>query len=270
MIERLINIDRRIIFMFVAIAVTVPLLARFNLPVRTTGDVENIFNKIDSLPENSHVLIAFDYDPASKEELQPMAEALLHHCYQKNVKVIGMTLIPGGTGLAVSAIENIGKQYHKKKGTDFVFLGYKTGVELVMINMGENIYSAFPEDFQGNPTINLPVLEGIESLKDFDYVFDLASGSSIEAWIAFGKEKYGFDLGAGCTAVIGPDMYPFLQSEQLNGLMSGLKGAAEYETLIKQESSAVAGMSPQSVVHMLVVLFVLFGNTVYFMSKRNR
>ncbi len=264
------NIDRRLIFLFVAMAVTIPLLARFNLPVRATKDVESIYNKIDSLPKDSHILIAFDYDPASKEELQPMAEALLHHCYRNKIKVIGMTLNPGGTGLAVQAIEEIGKEYGRTNGTDFVFLGYKTGVELVMINMGENIFSAFPEDFHGNATIDLPVLDGVGSLEDFDYVVDLASGSSIEAWIAFGKEKYGFDLGAGCTAVIGPDMYPFLQSQQLNGLMSGLKGAAEYETLIKRESSAVAGMSPQSVVHVLVVLFVLFGNTVYFMSKRKR
>ncbi|GJQ58616.1 MAG: hypothetical protein SCALA701_14170 [Candidatus Scalindua sp.] len=270
MIERLINIDRRFIFLLVAMAVTIPLLAKFNLPVRATKDVESIYYKIDSLPKNSHILIAFDYDPASKEELQPMADALLHHCYRKDIKVVGMTLNPGGTGLAVSAIESIGKEYGKTKGTDFVFLGYKTGVELVMINMGENIFSAFPEDFHGNATIDLPVLNGIDSLEDFDYVVDLASGSSIEAWIAFGKEKYGFDLGAGCTAVIGPDMYPFLQSKQLNGLMSGLRGAAEYEILIDRESTAVAGMSPQSVVHVLVVLFVLFGNTMYFMSKRKR
>ncbi len=52
--------------------------------------------------------------------------------------------------------------------------------------------------------------------------------------------------------------------------MSGIKGAAEYETLINRKSSAVAGMSPQSVVHVLVVLFVIFGNTLYFMSRRKK
>ena len=268
--ERLLRIDRRIIFAFVALAVTIPLLIRFDLPVLPTKEVRGIYDKIDSLSEGSHVLIAFDYDPASKEELQPMAVALLHHCFKNNIKVIGMTLNPGGTGLADSAITEVGKEYGREYKEDYVFLGYKTGVELVMINMGENIYSAFPKDFSGNATIDLPVLKGVQSLQDFDFVVDLASGSSIEAWIAFGKEKYNFDLGAGCTAVIGPDMYPFLQSKQIDGLMSGLKGAAEYETLINRKSSAVAGMSPQSVVHVLVVLFVIFGNTLYFMSRRKK
>ncbi len=268
--ERLLSIDRRYIFVFVALAVTIPLIIKFDLPVPVTKEVKGIYNKIDSLPEGAHVLIAFDFDPASKEELLPMALALLHHCFRKNVKVVGMTLNPGGTGLANSAITDTAKQYEKIQGEDYVFLGYKTGVELVMINMGENIYSAFPKDFHGNATVDLPALKGVQSLTDFDYVIDLASGSSIEAWIAFGKEKYDFDLGAGCTAVIGPDMYPFLQAKQINGLMSGLKGAAEYEILIKRKSTAVAGMSPQSVVHVIVVLFVIFGNFLYFMSGRKR
>ncbi len=268
--ERLLRIDRRIIFAFVAVAVTIPLLIRFDLPVIPTKEVKGIYDKIESLSEGSHVLIAFDYDPASKEELQPMAVALLHHCFKNNIKVIGMTLNPGGTGLADSAITEVGKEYGREYKEDYVFLGYKTGVELVMINMGENIYSAFPKDFSGNATADLPVLKGVQSLQDFDFVVDLASGSSIEAWIAFGKEKYNFDLGAGCTAVIGPDMYPFLQSKQIDGLMSGLKGAAEYEILINRKSTAVAGMSPQSVVHVLVVLFVIFGNTLYFMSRRKK
>ncbi len=268
--DRLLGIDRRIIFIFVAAAITIPLIIRFELPVPATKDVKGIYDKINSLPDDSHILISFDYDPASKEELQPMAIALLHHCFRKNVKVIGMTLNPGGSGLADKAITEAGEEYNKKYKEDYVFLGYKTGVELVMINMGENIYSAFPNDFNGNPTADLPVLKGVQSLHDFDYVIDLASGSSIEAWIAFAKEKYKFDLGAGCTAVISPDMYPFLQSDQLNGLMSGLKGAAEYETLINRKSSAVAGMSPQSAVHVLVVLFILFGNTLYFLSGRKK
>ncbi len=164
--ERLLRVDRRILFVFVAVAVTIPLLIRFDLPVIATKEVKGIYNKIESLPEGSHVLIAFDYDPASKEELQPMAIALLHHCFKNNIKVIGMTLNPGGTGLANSAITEVGNEYGRKYKEDYVFLGYKTGVELVMINMGENIYSAFPKDFSGNATADLPVLKGVQSLQD--------------------------------------------------------------------------------------------------------
>ncbi len=136
----------------------------------------------------------------------------------------------------------------------------------MIINMGEDIHTAFLKDFYGNDTTNIPELQGIERFRDIDYLVDLAAGVTIETWIAFGKEKYQFEMGAGCTAVIGPEMYPFLDSRQINGLMAGLKGAAEYEALVGRRAQAYEGMRPQSVTHCLVILFVLFGNVVFFIS----
>ncbi len=47
--ERLLKIDRRIIFVFVAAAVTIPLLIKFDLPVIATKEVRGIYKKIDSI-----------------------------------------------------------------------------------------------------------------------------------------------------------------------------------------------------------------------------
>jgi hypothetical protein len=268
--EKLLKIDRRILFVLVALAVTIPLLFRFKMPVPPTRHVISMYNKIDSLSKDSHVLISFDYDPSSKEELQPMARAVLHHCFKKDIKVIGMTLYPAGTGLAEKAIREIGNEYEKKSGRDYVFLGFKAGSSLVILNMGEDIYTAFQKDFYGKKTVGMQALKGVSSLRDIDYAVNLTAGGIYEAWIVYGREKYNFDLGVGCTAVMGPEMYPFIQSKQLNGFMGGLKGAAEYETLIDHKDRAAAGMAPQSVVHVLVVCFILFGNFIYFASGRKK
>ncbi len=266
--ERLLNIDRRILFLLVFIAVVVSLLLKFELPIVATMPVKHIYNKIDTLDENSHLLLALDYDPSSKEELHPMAIALLHHCFSRNIKVLGLTLWPGGAGLAENAFVTTAKDYGKVSGKDYVYFGYKPGQASLIINMGENIYSAFPKDYYGNKTEGLPALKGVKSLKEIDYVIDLAAGQTIETWIAYGKEKYKFDMAAGCTAVIGPDLYPFLQSGQLNGLMGGLKGAAEYESLINKPANATRGMRPQSVAHALVIVFVIIGNVLYFANRK--
>ncbi|MGQ3685600.1 MAG: hypothetical protein ACUBOA_11445 [Candidatus Loosdrechtia sp.] len=268
--ERYLRIDRRIIFAVIAVAVIVSLLLRFELPVPESKSVRGVYDKIESLPAGSHVMMAFNYDPSSKEELQPMAVAFLHHCFSRDLKVIAMTLYPGAPGLIEQALNTVASQYQKKHGEDYVFLGYKPGGASLIINMGENLYSAFPKDFYGNDTMTLPALRGVDSLRKIDYLFDLAAGTTIETWIVFGKEKYKFELGAGCTAVMGPDMYPFLQSKQLSGLLSGLKGAAEYETLVNKKASAVNGMRSQSVVHALIILFVICGNILYFVSRRTK
>lgn len=268
--KHLLELDRRIIFLFVFAAVVVSLLLKFDLPIPASDQVTDIYNTIDSFDENNHVLIALDFDPSAKEELYPMAVALLHHCFSKNIKVLGLTLWPSGAGLAEEAFVSTAKEYNLESGKDYVYLGYKPGQASLIINMGENLYSAFPKDYYGNETKNMAALKNINSLKDIDYVIDLAAGSTIETWIAYGKEKYKFEMAAGCTAVIGPDLYPFLQSGQLNGLMGGLKGAAEYETLVNKKAMAVRGMSPQSVVHALVIVFVFIGNALYFKYGRDK
>ncbi len=268
-IEKYLRIDRRIIFAIITVAVIASLIVKFELPIPASEPVQGIYEKIDTLPQGSHVMISFDYDPSSKEELQPMAIAFLHHCFSKDLKVIGMTHYTGAPGLADQAMSSVAKLYQKKNGEDYVFLGYKPGGASLIINMGENLHSAFPKDFYGKDTTTLPALQGVDSLRQINYLFDLAAGTMIETWLVYGKEKYKFEMGAGCTAVMGPDMYPFLQSKQLNGLLGGLKGAAEYEALVNKKANAVSGMRPQSVVHVIIIIFVIFGNVVFFISKRS-
>ena len=268
-VEKYLRIDRRIIFAVITVAVIASLIVKFELPIPASEPVQGIYEKIDSLPQGSRVMISFDYDPSSKEELQPMAIAFLHHCFSKDLKVIGMTHYTGAPGLADLAMNSVARQYQKTYGEDYVFLGYKPGGASLIINMGENLYTAFPKDFYGKDTATLPALQGVDSLRQINYLFDLAAGTMIETWLVYGKEKYKFEMGAGCTAVMGPDMYPFLQSKQLNGLLGGLKGAAEYEALVNKKANAVSGMRPQSVVHVIIIIFVIFGNVVFFISKRS-
>ena len=79
--------------------------------------------------------------------------------------------------------------------------------------------------------------------------------------------QFGLKVGAACTAVSAPEMYSFLDSGQLLGLMGGLKGAAEYEQLLGINGDARKGMDAQSVVHMVIVLFILLSNGIYFYDE---
>jgi hypothetical protein len=137
------------------------------------------------------------------------------------------------------------------------------------MNMGQEVHSAFPNDAWGTATSALPLMQRVHTFSDVDLVFDLAAGDSIEFWwIPYGQEKYRFPFAGGCTAVMAPDLFPFLQSGQLRGLLGGLAGAAEYEGLIGHPGSATTGMRAQSVTHLIIVAFILIGNAAYFASRR--
>ncbi|MDI6733497.1 MAG: hypothetical protein QME51_05700 [Planctomycetota bacterium] len=268
MIELLLNIDRRIIFALVFLAVIIPLWVKIDLPFKPTATVLGVYDRIESLPENSVVLLSSDYDPQSRAELFPMHLAVLRHCFRKNLKVISMTHWIYGVGIAEEALKVASNEYNKKNGEDYVFLGWKPGFAILIIGMGQDLYDAFPTDHYGKNTREIPMLKNVSSLRDINYLVDLAAGNTIEPWIAYGRDIYGFEMGAGCTAIIAPDMYPFLQTKQITGLLGGMKGAADYEILLKQGTLAQEAMRPLTAVHILIVVLVLLCNILYFITRK--
>ncbi|MBN1593110.1 MAG: hypothetical protein JW941_07695, partial [Candidatus Coatesbacteria bacterium] len=55
---------------------------------------------------------------------------------------------------------------------------------------------------------------------------------------------------------------------QLQGMLGGLSGAAEYEDLINRPAAAKSGMDAQSIVHILMILLIILGNIAYFGTRR--
>src|SRR5712692_8120080 len=251
----MIGIDRRIIFLLIAAAVLLPLLRPFGLPIKVSPEVEAVYDYIEALPERSVFLLSFDFDPSSKPELEPQAVALLRHAFRKNLRVIGMTHWLTGTGLADDVFSRVAAEMGKERGRDYVFLGWSPGAGALVIAMGQDLYKAFPSDYQKTPTQGMAVLEGVRNLRDVNYMVSLAAGSS------------GIEMAGGSTGVIAPGLYPFLRSGQINGLIGGLQGAAEYETLIKQKGTAMAGMDAQSATHFVIITLVLLCNAFYFVLR---
>ena len=269
--ERMLKIDRRIIFVVIGLCTLLPLLNPVGLPIKISPEVRNVYDYIESLPERSVFLLSIDFDPASKPELHPQAIALLRHAFRKNLRVVAMTLWVSGTGMADQLLKQVSSEMGREGGRDYVFLGWSPGGSAVIINMGQDLYTAFPSDYEGKPTRGIPVLEGVHSLKDVTYAISLGAGNpGVEAWYVYGKDKYKFELGGGCTGVIAPGLYPLLRSGQINGLIGGLRGAAEYESLIGQKGRAVAGMDAQSATHLAIIVLVVMCNLFYFSLRQQK
>lgn len=269
--ERLLKIDRRVIFLLIAVCTLGPLLKPVGLAIKVSPEVHGVYDYIESLPEGSVFLLSLDFDPASKPELYPQAVALLRHAFKRNLRVVGMTLWVTGTGMAEEVIARTAREMGKVNGQDYVFLGWSPGVGSLIITMGQDLYKAFPSDYYNKPTRDLTVLKGVATLRDVSYVVSLAAGTAgIETWYVFGKDKYKFELGGGCTGVIAPGLYPLLRSGQINGLIGGLRGAAEYEVLIGEKGRAVAGMDAQSATHFAIIALVLMCNVLHLAIRRKQ
>ena len=260
--------DRRIIFILVALAVIIPMLFPVNLPVLVSEPTQKLYDYIDGLPAESTIILAFDYGPSSLAELSPMAKSLLRQCFDKDVRVIAITLIPDGTTLASTLIQEIAEEKGAVDGEDYVFLGFRPGATQVILGMGSSIASVFESDYNGKATTEIPMMKNITNYNQIDLLIDLASSSTTESWIIYANVQYNLQVAAGVTGVIISQMYPYLQTGQLVGLISGILGAAEYEKLIDAPGKGLLWINIESFVHLLIVILVVIGNIIFFQQRQ--
>ena len=267
MLEKLTNIDRRIVFILVALAVIVPTLIPVSMPISVSEPTQQLYDYIEALPADGTLMLAFDYGPSSLAELNPMARAILKQCFAKDVKVIALTLYAVGTTMGSTLIQEVVAETGAVDGEDYVFLGYRPGIDLVILGMGKEIASVFDTDYNGKPLSEIPMMQNITNYDQIDLLVDLSAGSLTEAWITYANVQFNLQIAAGVTGVIISQMYPYLQTGQLVGLIPGIAGAAEYERLIDAPAKGTLWINIESFVHLLIIGLVVIGNIAFFIQR---
>jgi hypothetical protein len=266
--ERLLAIDRRVLYALIFLAVLIPSLIPMGLPIRVTPEVQHVYDRIDSLKPGQIIMLPLEYDPSTAAELEPMALAILRHAFSKNLRVLGLCLSSTGVTLVESEIAAVAKEYGKVYGKDFVYLGYQPYPGVVILTMGENFRTPFPRDYYGTPLDSIPMMRGVRNYDNVGLVFTVNATSGIDQWIIYGQGRYKFPFGLGSAAVMATNYYQYVQSGQLFGIISGLRGAAEYEILIGKGTVARKGMDVQSVAHALIIAFIVLGNIAFIVERR--
>jgi hypothetical protein len=282
--KKLLFIDRRIIYLVVAIGALIPIITPIGLPVVPTKPVMALFDAIEKMGPEDIVLVSFDYGPSSEPELNPMADAILRHLFIKKVKVVVMALFPlGGNEEAKKELDKIASEFTLQYGVDYINLGYKEGAQAVMKRMAISIPDVFPTDAEGRDTKGMPIMSLATNYSKIDLVVSLATGIIGEYWANLVNAQFGVPVSVGCTAVSAPKYYAYLRAGQMMSLLGGLKGASEYEKLVKdhyaamrvtyenpkeKKISATTGMDVQSIVHVIIIAFIIFGNVMYFATRK--
>ncbi len=266
--------ERRIVYLYIGIAVTLPLFMSLTQKISISPEVQTLYNGLAALPPGSKVLATFDYDPPSAPELQPMAETFFRYAFHNDLKVIVIGLWPQGpqqANLALNKIlaEDEFKQMNLRYGVDYVNLGFQSGNEFVIQRMGSSIRSMFPADIYGTPYDSLPLVRNVRNFSNIDYSFNLSAGyPGTKEWVLVAVDRYGLNLGAGNTAVQVTEMYPYVRSGQIIGILGGMNGAAEFEKITDQIDKGTRFMLSQSFAHMVVIAFIFIGNVAYFTIER--
>lgn len=265
------NVDRRWIFLIIGLSVLLPLFFPVGLPIRATDTTQRVYDTFESLQPKSKVLLSCEYGPSTKPEIHPMVIAVLHQLFRNDHKVYVTCLWPDGQFLASEALREVAGDYNKVYGQDYVILGYKPGSEAVIKGMVRDLRAIFSTDVKGTKVEEIAMMSNIYKFEDFDFLFSASAGfpGSLE-WMQYATDNTNVKMSTGTTSIMVNDIMPFVVSDQIQGILAGMPGAAEYEKLVGKPGIGTSGMDAQSLAHLVIVFFIVFGNIGYFIDRKRK
>jgi len=267
--EQLQKIDRRIVYLLVFVVTGALLKWPVRLPVVVSPEGQEAYNLIQNTAPEKLVLVAADWDAGTLAENGNQTRALIRHLMKLKRKfaIIGFAW-PAGPQLTENIASELAPDYGYEYGRDYVNLGYKPQLSVSLMALVKDIPGFYKQDAKGTPLSQLPVMQGIHGIEDVSAIAQFTSASTLEAYIVFVWGPYKTPLVHGCTAIIAPQQYVYLDAGQIEGLLVGLRGAAEYENLVGHPDVATELMAAQSFVHLLIMVLIILGNIGYLGARR--
>ena len=268
--KRLMGIDRRILYIIMAVGIAFPMFSPIGLPVPEDVIAKAAYDYIAALPAGSNVLYAFDLAASAMTECKPAALVLADLSFQKGHNVFLMALWAEGNNFSSPWIDPIAEQYKAEYGKNYINLGYMVSYASFLEQSRTDLHQACNGgiDKNGAKLSDFPMMKDVTKAADFDVVMSYNAGDpGPTAWIQQWNATEGVAILSSCTSVSTPTMVNYYQSGLLKGNIGGLSGAAYVEVLHGVKGTATGGMDSQSLGHVVIILFLILGNIGYFAAK---
>lgn len=268
------NIDRKILYIIVAIIISIPLVIMPNYhPSYVFDEVKNAYNIIDNVDKNKIIFISTVYSGSTEAENGEQLRVILSHIFRNNNKCVIISWDTAGDKLTYDLANSLSQKYNKKYGEDWIHLGYKIpNFQTLLRGFGTDFITTFKTDRNGDKLSDLPLASKIKNAKDVGAVVEITPAATLESWIAYFTEPYKIPLIYCPSAVLAANAYPYLDSNQIKGMLNGVVGASQYEVLLGNTNiptKAGAVSLSLSLAHILILLFILLGNIAFFFGKRS-
>ena len=278
------HVDRRFLYLLLIVVIAIPLLA----PVVTKGlpkpaitpatrSYYETIEKVaaDPASKNKIVIVACNFAAGTLAENLSQCEATVRHLMMRKVKfaIFGFS-DPQGRELGQQAVDKLAKEYDYQYGRDYVNWGYRpAGAATALIKAAVNdLPGALGKDKNGTPLGSVECMKGIKGVNDVSIIIEIASANTIPVWIQFYQRagKAPIPTLYGPTSVMATEAIPMLETGQLQGMLTGLKGASEYELLLEKSGFATSASASLSLSHLLILVLIFLGNLGMFMERKQR
>jgi hypothetical protein len=273
------RIDRRILYVLLAIIVALPFLIDTPVPpVVVSPQAQLYYDTIESIAKDPTlkdklVILCTNYGSGTFAENQTQAEATMHHLMKRHLKFALFAFAsPQGRDLGKDIADRLAPKYGYAYGRDYVHFGYRPSdaIESLLKAAVRDIPGAFGNDINGTPLEQVPVMQHIKTVNDISLIVEIASANTLPVWLQFFQRVGDHPIATlySPTGVMAPEAFPLLKSGQLQGMLSGLNGAIEYEGLVGEKGFGTRASASLSYAHLLIILLIVLGNLGMFAQRR--
>jgi len=202
-------------------------------PIETSAALQYVR---EGLPADAPVLLIFDYDAAQAGELEAAAAPLVDYMLLLKHPRLGMIASnPVGAGLAESFIQpfTVPTNHNYQRGEKFINLGYLPGGAAGVLAFAKNPATTKPISIDGELAWGTPALQGVSQLSDFAAIILLTNDvETARIWIEQTEPvRRDTRFLVISSAQSGPMILPYVESGQIDGMVTGLDGSAPIERI---------------------------------------
>jgi hypothetical protein len=240
--ERMMNVDRRILYMILAVVVSGALFIPVNIPATPDDSSAGVYVGLSEIPQDKVLLIQSDWTLSTRGENLGHFEALLRVVMGQNRKFVLYSLAdPQAPQVARDALRVLNAERKDRGlepyilGQDYLDLGFFPNAENTAQAMGSNLRNLWANRKTKSPNGEIdiwqsPVLQGVSKIEDIGALVVVTASNTID--IAIQRLSDKVTIICMCTGVTGPTVLPYFSTGQLKGLAIGLKGVYDMELLM--------------------------------------
>ncbi|MEX2143786.1 MAG: hypothetical protein WD740_04270 [Anaerolineales bacterium] len=226
------------------LAVLFPLATQSRIAVRPDPqlfpEATNIHTRVDAVPAGTPVLVAFEVQPGLYGEMAPLVTAILDHLLDRQAHLVFVSTRPTGPALAERVLAEQFSANPAVATGAYSQLGYLSGGLAALRGFISDPRGATLSTTSGSPDPwQNASLDPIQQLNNFSLVVVVSSSADDgRAWIEQSAGLLPNGLIAVTSAQAAPLLRAYLQSDPLTlqGLVSGVQGAALYERLRTEDN----------------------------------
>ncbi|GAP15373.1 hypothetical protein LARV_03159 [Longilinea arvoryzae] len=221
---------------------------------------EQVMSDETIIPQGSAVLLALEYEPGLSGEMQTASEAVIRQLAERNVSLTVISTSPTGSILAESLLNKA-----KFDSAKVVNLGYLAGGSTGLQSFGLSPVQAAPATLQGQlAPWNSGILAGITHLSDFAATIVLTDDPDKgRTWVEQIQPTLdGKPMLMVSSAQAAPLLLPYYNSGQVKGIISGINGAAGYESLVQSSGTATLLRGSYQYGMLLAAVLILVGGLI--------